>query len=182
MSYYYSQVYNISSSIPQNILTLAQREEDVWTAQPTHTGRGMRAHWDWRFTNGSYNADAMTQVALPAYYDACRRERAWDCNNSTISQAHYRQYAAVSIRDLLDGWKSGQFEDCIWHEHYEVGKWFDRQDMYIAPGEPYRATPIVTAGVDGVEPTDVKPSPGSSLDGVAVKTALPEETGAAGMK
>jgi len=180
---YFSPVYNISSSISQMILTLGQREEDIWTAQPSRTGRGYRAHWNWRFANGSYNADAMTQASEPAYLDACKRERIFDCNEGTISQAHFRQYAAVSIKEVLDEWKNGSFEDCIWHEYYEAGKWYDRQDMWIAPGEPYRATPIVTAGLGGAEPTGVRPSPGSTLDGVAVKTAggwKAEETGVAG--
>ncbi|KAJ4295178.1 hypothetical protein N0V90_007188 [Kalmusia sp. IMI 367209] len=149
-------VYSASSSYPSGaILTLPQDESAVWTAQPLHKGVGLHARWEWSFANGSYNADAMTQAPAPAYFEACKREREWECvrpdpdKPRTISQAHYRQYAAVSIRDVLDEWDSDAFKDCIWHQYWELGDWYGREDMWIAPGEPAVAKAIVTEDGDG---------------------------------
>ncbi|ORY18034.1 hypothetical protein BCR34DRAFT_660597 [Clohesyomyces aquaticus] len=170
--YGHSAVYNISSAIaPNTILTFAQEESDIWVVKPTRIGRGLHAHWEYAYKTGSYNADAMATVQSSAYFDACLRERTL-CGkgDKTISQAWYRQYAALSIKEVMDEWDSDEFKHCNWSsQYYQQGPWHDRVDMWIAPGRPWRATPIVTD--DGDEPKATPAAePASTLRSLATRT------------
>ena len=140
--------------------------------------------------NGSYNADAMSIAYSAPYYDACKRERTFDCNTHTLSQAHYRQYAAVPIKDLLSEWDSDEFKDCEWYQYWQIGDWYDREDVWIAPGEPIVATSIVTDG-DGDDRrmmvTGLPAQPEMATDSVATKTrdngmAAAAQTGSDGVE
>jgi len=143
---------------------------------PTAVGHVAHRYMEWRYANQSYNADWMAMVPSSAYFKACIRESLCEQDDKTISQAHFRQYAALSVKDVLAEWDSDEFQDCDWTSQcWQKGTWHDRNDMWIAPGEPWRATPITTAGDDDVKATVVPwARPGSSFGSVASKTESSE--------
>lgn len=177
---YRTPYYNISSSIPhETILTFPQEEAEIWTAQPIEKDKGRHLHTSWKYANQTYNADWMATAPSSAYYNACERERLCSRGDGTISQAHFRQYAALSVKAVLDEWDSDEFKDCNWTSQYwGKGPWHDRVDMWIAPGEPWRATPIVTDDDEAKATAAPWARPGPSFGSVASSTenSEPEET------
>ncbi|KAF2469925.1 uncharacterized protein BDR25DRAFT_343567 [Lindgomyces ingoldianus] len=178
--------YNISSALPTSLITFPQGESEIWTAQPTEFGIGASHHTEWRYANSSYNADWMATAPSSAYFNACSRNNLCSSTDRTISQAHFRQFAALSVKDVLAEWDSGKFLDCDWTSQYfeswGSGNWHDRKDMWIAPGEPWRATPIVTEEGE-VKATGVGwARPGSVAGGKVSRTQVsgPEQTGKGG--
>ncbi|KAF2736452.1 hypothetical protein EJ04DRAFT_551335 [Polyplosphaeria fusca] len=162
----YTPVFGLSTSIPTPILTLPQDESDVWTAQPTHQGRGIHAFWSWKMGVGGFNADAMVTAPAAPYFDACVRERTMcHTDDKTLIQANYRQYAAVDIKSVLAEWDSGEFGDCEWYQYWQAGQWHDREDVWIAPGQPGVATPVVTVGEEEPEATGAVPGSRTGEEG-----------------
>ncbi|KAF2464667.1 uncharacterized protein BDR25DRAFT_380985 [Lindgomyces ingoldianus] len=174
-----SPVYNLSSSIaPDTILTFPQEESDVWTVKGHRTGRGLHAHWEYQYGSGSYNADDMSTVRSAAYFGECQPRKTCNHTGQTISQAQYRQNAALSVKEVLNEWDSDEFQDCNWSSQYwQQGPWHDRVDMWIAPGQPWRAVPIMTDDEGEPEATRMA-KPASTISSPPIRTGdwVPETT------
>lgn len=70
---------------------------------------------------------------------------------------------------MLNEWDSDEFQDCDWGQQYYMPSFHNKSGMWIAPGEPWRATPIVTDDED--EPgAIIMPKPASTVHSPVTKT------------
>lgn len=104
------------------------------------------------------------------YFGECPHSKTCNHTGETISQAHFTQRAAIDIRDMLNEWDSDEFQDCDWGQQNYVPSFHNKSGMWIAPGEPWRATPIVTNDKDEVE-TTMMAKPASTVHSPITQTA-----------
>lgn len=176
--WYMSPVWNMSTSIASNtVLTYPQEESEIWTVRSHKAGRGIHAHVDYDYYNGSYNADDMATVRSVDYFGACPSSKTCNHTGETISQAHFTQRAAIPIKEMLEEWDSDEFKDCEWSQQYYMPSFHNKSGMWIAPGEPWRATPILTEDEDEPEATRMA-KPASTIDATITQTVdwVPETT------
>ncbi|KAF2471140.1 uncharacterized protein BDR25DRAFT_342495 [Lindgomyces ingoldianus] len=167
-------VWNISTTIPSpTVLTLPQEISDVWTARPTHYGRGIRHVVEWNYTRPAYNPLFFATAPADKYFDSCKDTRYCRKSDGYILQGNYRQWAALNVSELLAEWDSDEFRNCDWREPEPVRGREDTR-FWIAGSGPWVAHAIVTDA--GEEETSVPtPVPGETGEMLVMATRSIEE-------